>query len=101
MIAEVAFAEQHSQTLLAIDVPEGTTIEQAINLSNILKKHPQINLSTNQTGIFGKKFPLNTVLREKDRVEIYRPLIANPKEMRKLRAKEGKSMRKNKDLSKS
>lgn len=86
MIIEVAYALPKLQTLLALEVDDGTTLEQAIKISGICKKHPEIDLTQNKTGIFGKITPLNQVLRAKDRVEIYRPLIADPKKVRRKRA---------------
>jgi putative ubiquitin-RnfH superfamily antitoxin RatB of RatAB toxin-antitoxin module len=62
-------------------------------LSGMLELYPQINLLQDKTGIFGKIAKLDTILREKDRVEIYRPVIADPKEVRKERAAQGKKMR--------
>jgi hypothetical protein len=96
MIIEIAYALEKKQTLLILDVEEGTTLKQAIELSGILTTYPQIDLSKDKTGIFGKVAKLDTVLREKDRVEIYRPLIADPKQIRKERAAQGKVMRSSK-----
>ena len=93
MLVEVAYALEKKQTLLALEVDEGTTLKQAIELSGIIDTYPQINLTKDKTGIFGKIAKLDTVLREKDRVEIYRPLIADPKQVRKERAAQGKAMR--------
>jgi len=93
MKIEVAYALRHKQTLLNIEVDDNASVEDAIQQSNILKKYPEINLKKNKVGIFGKITSLDVKLREKDRVEIYRPLIADPKEVRKQRAAEGKSMR--------
>ncbi len=92
---EVAYALANEQTILKLTVLEDTTVKQAIIKSNITKKYPQINLANDKVGIFGKITTLDTILRAKDRVEIYRPLIADPKEVRKKRAEENKSMRKN------
>lgn len=91
---EVAYARPDQQLIKKIEVPEGTTAEQAIRLSGILEKFPEIDLATTKVGIFSKAAKLDTVLREMDRVEIYRPLIADPKEVRKQRAAEGKVMKK-------
>jgi hypothetical protein len=96
MIIEVAYALENKQTLLSLDVAEGTTLRQAIECSGILDIYPQIDLSKDITGIFGKIAKLDTVLREKDRVEVYRPLIADPKQVRKDRAAQGKIMRSSK-----
>ena len=92
---EVAYALEHEQQLLALNVELGSTIENAIQLSGILDHHPDIDLGkTNKVGIFGKLAKLDRVLVEGDRVEIYRPLIADPKEVRRKRAAEGKVMTK-------
>jgi putative ubiquitin-RnfH superfamily antitoxin RatB of RatAB toxin-antitoxin module len=91
---EVAYALPEQQLLLKISVPEGTTAEEAVRASGILEKHPEIDLAQNKIGIFGKLTKLDAVLRENDRVEIYRPLIADPKGVRRQRAAEGKAMRK-------
>ncbi len=93
MYIEVAYALEDKQTLLNLEVGSDTTLKQAIELSGILETYPQINLTRDKTGIFGKIAKLDTILREKDRVEIYRPLIADPKEVRKERAAQGKKMR--------
>ena len=93
MYIEVAYALEDKQTLLNLEVDNDTTLKQAIELSGILETYPQINLTRDKTGIFGKIAKLDTILREKDRVEIYRPLIADPKEVRKERAAQGKKMR--------
>ena len=93
MRIEVAYALEGKQTLLALDIDEGTTLKQAIELSGIENTYSQIDLSKDKTGIFGKIAKLDTILREKDRVEIYRPLIADPKQVRKERAAQGKKMR--------
>ena len=93
MLVEVAYALEKKQTLLELEVDEGTTLKQAVELSGIIDTYPQIDLTKDKTGIFGKIAKLDTVLREKDRVEIYRPLIADPKQVRKERAAQGKAMR--------
>ena len=80
ILIEVAYALPEEQVLLSLYVNEGTTLEQAIEQSGILEQFPDIELGkTNRVGIFGKLGKLDAVLREKDRVEIYRPLIADPK----------------------
>ena len=93
MLVEVTYALEKKQTLLELEVSEGTTLKQAIELSGIIDTYPQIDLTKDKTGIFGKIAKLDTILREKDRVEIYRPLIADPKQVRKERAAQGKAMR--------
>ncbi len=91
---EVVYALSERQTLIRRSVPEGTTVADAINVSGILDKHPDIDLKANKLGIFGKLTKADAVLRDRDRVEIYRPLIADPKEVRRKRAEEGKVMKK-------
>ena len=83
---EVAYAKVDEQVIIPLDVDAGTTLEQAIQLSGIQEQYPEIDLAKNKTGIFGKIAKADTELREKDRVEIYRPLIADPKESRRKRA---------------
>ena len=91
---EVAYAKPEVQVIVPVNVPLGTTAEQAIQLSGILEDFPEIDLAKNKIGIFSKIVKGDKVLREKDRVEIYRPLIADPKLVRKQRAAEGKAMKK-------
>lgn len=93
MIVEVAYALVDNQSLISLEVKEGTTLKEAIEASGILEIYNQIDLSKQQVGIFSKFASLDTVLREKDRVEIYRPLVADPKEVRKERAAQVKAMR--------
>jgi len=83
---EVCYASDAAQFLRALRVPAGTTIEQAIALSGVLQEVPAIDLALMQVGIYAKKKTLDTVLRERDRIEIYRPLVADPKESRRKRA---------------
>ena len=91
---EVLYALPHEQTLLNVEVPQGTALSDALKLSGILDKYPEIDLAVNKLGIFGKLSKPDVVLRDRDRVEIYRPLIADPKEVRKKRTEEGKAMKK-------
>jgi len=91
---EVVYALPDEQVLLKRKVPAGTTVAEAIQASGLLEKHPEIDISRNKLGIFGKLTKAESVVREKDRIEIYRPLIADPKEVRRKRAEEGKAMKK-------
>lgn len=91
---EIAYALPDEQVLMSIQTQPEASAEQAIRQSGILTKYPEIDLSKNKIGIFGKLSKLDTILRDRDRVEIYRPLIADPKEVRKKRAEEGKVMKK-------
>jgi putative ubiquitin-RnfH superfamily antitoxin RatB of RatAB toxin-antitoxin module len=83
---EVAYASPRQQVILSVSVPENTTVEAAITLSGLLTQFPEIDLSVNKVGIFGNVCSLNKLLQENDRVEIYRPLVHDPKEARKQRA---------------
>lgn len=91
---EVAYALPEEQVLITLDVEQGTTVEQAVKLSGILEKFTDIDLTKNKLGIFGKATKPDQVLRDKDRVEIYRPLIADPKESRRKRAEKKESKKK-------
>ena len=86
MTIEVAYALPDQQTLIAVDVPRNTTLEQAIILSGICSRYPEIDLTETAVGIFGTLSTLDTVLKSGDRVEIYRPLQVDPKEARRRRA---------------
>ncbi len=91
---EVAYGRMDKQALLTVESATPLTVEQAIENSGILQRFPEIDLAGCKVGIFGKATRLDALLSEGDRVEIYRPLIADPKEARKKRASEGKVMRK-------
>lgn len=94
IMVEVAYALPHEQLIIPITMPPEVNAEAAIAASGILDKFPEIDLSVNQIGIFGKLSKLDAPLRNLDRIEIYRPLIADPKEVRKQRAADGKIMKK-------
>ncbi|PKO92214.1 MAG: RnfH family protein [Betaproteobacteria bacterium HGW-Betaproteobacteria-1] len=94
IMVEVAYALPKQQLIIPVNVADGTTAEAAVIASGIIEKFPEIDLATNKLGIFGKLVKSDTVLRHLDRVEIYRPLIADPKEVRRQRAAEGKVMKK-------
>jgi putative ubiquitin-RnfH superfamily antitoxin RatB of RatAB toxin-antitoxin module len=83
---EVAYALPHQQAVLKLDVPQGTQLGQAIERSGILGRFPEIDLTQCRVGIYGKLSSLDAVLRPGDRIEIYRPLQADPKEVRRQRA---------------
>ena len=91
---EVVYATAAQQKLIALKVPAGATAEDAIRQSGILDFFPDIDLAVNKIGIFSKACKPDTVLRQQDRVEIYRPLLADPKEIRRQRALEGKVTKK-------
>ena len=91
---EVCYALPARQELATVSLPEGATLLQALEASGLLEKYPEIDLKKNKFGVFAKLSKPDAVLRDRDRVEIYRPLIADPKEVRKQRAAEGKVMKK-------
>ncbi len=93
---EVAYAMPEKQIIRAVNVDTGTTIGAAIVQSGIMMDFPELDfkLEDAKVGIFGKAAAMTTVLADGDRVEIYRPLIADPKEVRRKRAAEGKKMKK-------
>jgi hypothetical protein len=82
---EVCYASPDGQALIAVDLPEGATLQQALDASGILQRFPQIDLNTQKVGVFGKLKPLDAVLADHDRVEIYRPLLVDPKLSRQRR----------------
>ncbi len=92
---EVSYALPDEQEIVALNAELGITVMQAIQSSGLLEKYADIELiKQNKIGIFGKLIKPTQVLREGDRVEIYRPLIADPKEVRRRRAAQGKRMKK-------
>ncbi len=94
---EVAYALPSEQIILPLEAEADCTVEDAIKRSGVLEKYPEIDLKTNKVGIFGKMCKLNATLRNKDRIEIYRKLIADPKESRRQKAeKERKQAAKDK-----
>jgi len=94
MKIEVVYALPHKAELVRLELPEGATVAQAVEASGLLEKYPEIDLKKNKFGIYAKLAKADAALRDKDRIEIYRPLIADPKEVRKQRAAEGKVMKK-------
>lgn len=91
---EVVYALPAEQPILHVSLAEGATVEDAIRASGVLDAHPDIDLAKNKVGIFSKLVKLDEKVRDRDRVEIYRPLIADPKEVRRKRAEEGKVTKK-------
>jgi hypothetical protein len=91
---EVAYAKPDEQWVIPLEVESGTTLQSAIEQSGIIGRFPEIDIATVKVGVFGKAAKMDTQLNPGDRIEIYRPLIADPKEARKKRAAEGKQMKK-------
>ena len=81
----VCYAEVDRQLWMRIEVPDSSTIEEAIKLSGVLKLYPEINLSDQKVGIFGKIAALDTPVKEGDRVEIYRQITADPQLVQRRR----------------
>ncbi len=92
IIVEVAYARPDRQKIISLVVPEGTTLLQAAEKSGICDDFPEINLQDAKMGIFGKMVvnPAEHILNSGERVEIYRPLTIDPKEMRKRRAEKSR-----------
>lgn len=87
---EVVYGTPTKQELLSVPVSPGTTVEQAIVESGIMELFPEIDLKKNKVGIWNRAVKLSEELQDLDRIEVYRPLIADPKEVRKRRAEKAK-----------
>jgi putative ubiquitin-RnfH superfamily antitoxin RatB of RatAB toxin-antitoxin module len=101
---EVAYALPEKQALKVLSVPEGTTALEAVKQSGILELFPEIDIEQTKMGIFsqvlgtkGLDEPQQYQLKARDRVELYRPLIADPKEVRRRRAEETKALKQQSD----
>lgn len=88
---EICYALPEKQTLLSLEVEASATIGEIISQSGIIELYPEIDLTQNKVGIFSKLAKLTDTLHDGDRIEIYRPLIADPKEVRKQRAEKNKT----------
>jgi putative ubiquitin-RnfH superfamily antitoxin RatB of RatAB toxin-antitoxin module len=86
MQVEVIYALRSEQNLLRLEVAEGSSIQSVIEQSGILERYPEIDISKLKVGIFSRLADLSHVVREDDRIEIYRPLVIDPMEARRLRA---------------
>jgi hypothetical protein len=86
MRIEVAYALPDRQIIVPLEVEQGITISQAIERSGILDRFPEIDLTENKVGVFGKLGKLEDSLADGDRIEIYRKLVADPKQARRQRA---------------
>lgn len=93
---EVVYAAVDDQALISLQVPVGTTVAQAIETSGIAERFPDVDFSQCPVGIFAKLVdsPAEQVLQAGDRIELYRPLLADPKEVRRLRAAKAAQARK-------
>ena len=88
---EVAYATPDREIIIALKLPRGSTANDAIERSGILRQAPEVDLAKNKIGVYGKLCGLDHPLHQHDRVEIYRPLIIDPKEIRRLRAGKNQS----------
>ena len=91
---EVMYALRDRQKGVLVRLPAGAAVREAVERSGLLAEFPEIDLAVNKFGIWNKLAKVDAALRDHDRVEIYRPLIADPKEVRRQRAAEGKVMKK-------
>lgn len=91
---QVVYALPERQDIVTMELAAGATAQQAVEASGLLQKYPDIDLAKNKLGVFSKLVKADQVLRHRDRVEIYRALIADPKEVRRQRAAEGKVLKK-------
>ncbi|WP_025131428.1 RnfH family protein [Pseudomonas sp. PH1b] len=93
---EVVYAALDRQLLVSAQVPQGSTLRGALLISSIGERFPELDLATCLVGIFGKQIaePEQHLLQAGDRIEIYRPLLADPKEVRRLRALKAAEARK-------
>jgi putative ubiquitin-RnfH superfamily antitoxin RatB of RatAB toxin-antitoxin module len=88
---EVVYALPHEQRVLNLVVEKNSTVETIIQQSGVLELYPEIDLSKNKVGIFSRNVKLDSTVRDRDRIEIYRPLLADPKEIRRKRAEQAKA----------
>ncbi|KGY12461.1 protein RnfH [Vibrio tubiashii] len=88
---EVVYALPQEQRVFTLVVNQSMTVEEIIAQSGVLELYPEINLKTNKVGVFSRNVKLNATVNDKDRIEIYRPLLADPKEIRRKRAEQAKA----------
>lgn len=83
---EVVYALPQAQTVIELSLEEGATVEDALRASGILERHPQLDPASCRLGVWGRAAARSQILKNRDRVEIYRPLLADPKQVRRRRA---------------
>jgi len=86
VVVQVVYALSGTQEIVQVELEEGAPVEDAIHASGILAYHPEIDLKTQRIGVWGRPVTLATGVRDRDRVEIYRALSADPKQARRRRA---------------
>lgn len=79
MQVKIVYAMPYRQTLLSVELPDGATVQQALDKSGILRQFPEIDLTTQKVGIYGKAVALDAAVEDGARIEIYRPITADPK----------------------
>ncbi len=90
---EVVYALPEEQRVYTLVVNKDMSVEEIIKQSGVLEQYPEIDLAKNKVGVFSRNVKLDATVRDKDRIEIYRPLLADPKEIRRKRAEQAKSSR--------
>ncbi|KLN62849.1 MULTISPECIES: RnfH family protein [Vibrio] len=88
---EVVYALPQEQRVFTLVVNQSMTVEEIIVQSGVLELYPEIDLKKNKVGVFSRNVKLDTTINDKDRIEIYRPLLADPKEIRRKRAEQAKA----------
>ncbi|MDE1336929.1 MULTISPECIES: RnfH family protein [Vibrio] len=86
---EVVYALPHEQRVLNLVVDKNLNVQEIIEKSGVLELYPEIDLAKNKVGVFSRNVKLDALVRDRDRIEIYRPLLADPKEIRRKRAEQG------------
>lgn len=85
----VIYAQPAAATELEVELPAGSSVADALTRSGIAARHPEIGTAVDGVGIYGKRVALDSLLADGDRIEIYRPLLADPKERRRRRGRRG------------
>ncbi|MCW8335504.1 RnfH family protein [Vibrio sp. SCSIO 43135] len=88
---EVVYALPQEQRVFTLVVNNSMTVEEIIQQSGVMSLYPEIDLAKNKVGVFSRNVKLDATVRDKDRIEIYRPLLADPKEIRRKRAEQAKA----------
>lgn len=88
---EVVYALPDEQRVFTLAVDKSMTVQEIIEQSGVLALYPQIDLVSNKVGVFSRNVKLDTTVNDKDRIEIYRPLLADPKDIRRKRAEQAKA----------
>ncbi|KLV04490.1 hypothetical protein ABT56_15280 [Photobacterium aquae] len=87
---EVVYALPHIQKVIRLTVTPDTQVQDIIEQSGVLEQHPEIDLKQNKVGVFSRNVRLDATVHDGDRIEIYRPLLADPKDIRRKRAEQAK-----------